>query len=189
MVHSNGGRRDRAFSRRLVFQPKAQSEIVSLSPAKAGFFFGALNVGLLSRMQAPMLPDFLHQQPMLPPQTQPMGGGPTPFLDGADTLGGDGGMQKPPVMPGQPPVSPLLGGGLGQMSQHDLSALLGGGLLGAFSRNPGFQQQLGAIAGGMGPGMSPVQFTPPPVTVQNAPATAQTPNRRRSFLDAFTRNG
>lgn len=37
----------------------------------------------------------------------------------------------------------------------------GGGLMGAFSGSPDFQNQLGAIMAGQGPGRQPPQFTPP----------------------------
>lgn len=37
------------------------------------------------------------------------------------------------------------------------------GLLNAFAGNPQFQQQLGSIMNGQGPGMTAPQFTPPPM--------------------------
>lgn len=46
---------------------------------------------------------------------------------------------------------------------------MGGGLMGAFSGNPGFQDQLGAIMGGQGPGRMAPQFTPPQMPMNTMP--------------------
>lgn len=47
---------------------------------------------------------------------------------------------------------------------------MGGGMPGAFSGNPGFQDQLAAIMAGQGPGRMAPQFTPPQMPMNNAPA-------------------
>ena len=70
--------------------------------------------------------------------------------------------------------------GMGAISDQEASQLggltppsapMGGGLAGAFSGNPQFQQQLQAIQNGQGPGHQAPQFTPPPMQMSAAPPT------------------
>ena len=72
-----------------------------------------------------------------------------------------GGIPGKPMNPNMPPQMPQ---GMGPMSNTEM-----GGLMGAFSGNPGFQDQLGAIMGGQGPGRMAPQFTPPQMPMNTMP--------------------
>jgi hypothetical protein len=69
---------------------------------------------------------------------------------------------------------PMFQNGLQMMATGEAPSF--GGMQGAFANSPQFQQQLGAMMNGQGPGRAPPTFTPPPMPMStSAPATTRGP--------------
>lgn len=76
----------------------------------------------------------------------------------------------------QQPGGPRFGGGVNSDGTMSFSGGGSGGLQGAFSNNPQFQQQLQALLSRQSPGFSPPSYTPPPTRVLlNAPTPGDQP--------------